>query len=205
MPTGYTADLMSKGQDFRTFVLTCARAFGACIMQRDDPMNEPPKKQEGSSYSAKALAAAHAELARLRSMNSDQQFELGCQRKNEAITNAGEGLQRNKDENKRLDDMMAQVVAWTPPTSDHAGVKSFMIEQITISRNSTDYYERTLLEATKKSSRQFYEEAIAGAERDIEYHTKEVAKEQERTGERNQWIDQLYASLPPMDDDADAR
>ena len=44
MPTGYTADIY-EGNDvsFRDFALKCARAFGACIEQRDDDANDKPK------------------------------------------------------------------------------------------------------------------------------------------------------------------
>lgn len=196
MPTGYTAKLMDKGQDFRSFVLTCARGMGACIMQRDDPMDEPPKKQEPSAYNSKALQAAITELARLRGMDRDAQYTLACERRNAAVNSRAESLQRAKDENKRLDDAMAQVVAWTPPTPDHAGLKAFMVEQITISRNSLGYQENDLKEITGKPVMKFYEEAIEGAEHDIEYHRKELAKEQERTNGRNEWIEQLYKSLP---------
>ncbi len=196
MPTGYTAQLMEKGQDFRSFVLTCARAMGACIMQRDDPMSDLPKKQEPHDYNAERLRAAIAELSRLRGMDRDAQYNFASDRKVEATNSAAAYLQKRKDENKRLDDTMAQVVAWTPPSPDHAGLKAFMIEQITISRNSLEYSVRSLKEVTDKPTQRFFEEAVASAEHDIEYHRKELAKEQERTNGRNEWIDQLYKSLP---------
>lgn len=196
MPTGYTAQLMEKGQDFRSFVLTCARGMGACIMQRDDPMNEPPKKQGPSAYNSNGLQAAIAELARLRGMDRDAQYLFASLKKVEAFNRRAERLQRANDENKRLDEAMAQVVAWTPPTPDHAGLKAFMVEQITISRNSLSYLEQSLREVTDKPVRKFYEEAIESAEHDIEYRRKELAKEQDRTNERNEWIEQLYKSLP---------
>lgn len=36
MPTGYTADI-KDGIDFKTYAMNCARAFGACVMLRDEP------------------------------------------------------------------------------------------------------------------------------------------------------------------------
>lgn len=196
MPTGYTAELMDKGQDFRSFVLTCARAMGACIMQRDDPMNDPPKKQEASEYHSKAIKAAIEELARLRGMDRDAQYNFASDCKVAEVNRMAVYLQKEKDANGRLDEAMAKVVAWTPPTPDHAGLKAFMVEQITISRNSLSYPEKALREATDKPVMRFYDEAIERAEHDIEYHRKELAKEQERANGRNEWIDQLYKSLP---------
>ena len=47
MPTGYTAIIEDKpGLTLREFALRCARGMGACIMQRDDNMDEPPKAPE---------------------------------------------------------------------------------------------------------------------------------------------------------------
>lgn len=197
MPTGYTARLMEKGQDFRSFVLTCARAMGACIMQRDDPMDQPPAKQEPSDYNTKALKAALEELARLRGMDSDAQYAFASALKVAEVNRCAEYLQKAKDENRRLDEMMFQVVAWVPPTPDHAGLKAFMVEQITISRNGLTYSEKSLREATEKPFRDFYVRALEQAERSIEYHRKELAKDNARTDARNEWIDQLYQSLPP--------
>ena len=167
MPTSYTAKLMDKGQDFRSFVLTCARAMGACVIQREDPMSDLPKKQEPHRYNAELLRKATAELARLRGMDSDAQYTFASARKVEVVNNSAESLQRGKNENKRLDDMLARVVAWTPPTPDHAGLKEFMVEQITVSRNTLDYQVRSLRRVTDKPVRSFYDEAIKSAERDI--------------------------------------
>ena len=51
MPTGYTTDIYNgKDVSFRDFALTCARQFGACIMQRDDPADEKPKIMPEESY-----------------------------------------------------------------------------------------------------------------------------------------------------------
>ena len=35
MPSGYTSRSCEGEQPFEKFVLQCARAFGACVMQRD--------------------------------------------------------------------------------------------------------------------------------------------------------------------------
>lgn len=195
MPTAYTAELMEKGQDFRTFALRCARAFGACILQRDDPMHEPPKKQEPESYSAQRLAEATALLEKLNAMSDDERFDYGSRRKADSVTKAAEWLQNQKNENARVDGMMVQVVAWKPPSDEHAGLKAFMIEQLTTSRHDLSWARKTLDEATNKPLRDYYTDDRECARRDIEYHRKEVAKENERTGDRNEWIEQLYGSL----------
>jgi hypothetical protein len=47
MPTGYTAPVQSgEIVELEDFILLCARAFGACVMQRDEPMKSLPKIEE---------------------------------------------------------------------------------------------------------------------------------------------------------------
>jgi hypothetical protein len=67
MPTGYTADVQNGTvTELRDFALSCARAFGACIMMRDDPPGTPiPDQFEPSSYYRIECEKAQAELSRL--------------------------------------------------------------------------------------------------------------------------------------------
>ncbi len=196
MPTGYTATLVEKGQDFRTFVLTCARAFGACVMQREDPMDEPPKRQEPSDYYAKALAEAKQKVEELKAMSPDQAAAHGTALRDQKIARATEYLAKNNAENERLDDMAAQVRAWAPPSDDHKEMKTFMLDQIRISRNDLSYSAKRLAEAKEKSSNAYFVEALSAAVSSVSYYERELAKEIERASSRNEWIDQLYNSLP---------
>lgn len=196
MPTGYTAELMEKGLPFRKFALQCARAFGACIMQRDDPMADEPKPQEPSSYHVKAIAEAKEKLATLRAMTPEQQSAHGAARRQEAIQGALKYHAKGLEENARLDAMTAQVRAWEPPTEEHSTLKSFMLQQIEISRNDLRYSEGRVSEEEAYTPESHFVAAVSGAVRDVAYHEGEHRKELERTGERNKWIDDLYASLP---------
>jgi hypothetical protein len=195
MPTGYTAELIDKGQDFRTFALTCARAFGACIMQREDPMNEPPKKQEPTDWHVKRLAEAKDKLARLKAMSAEESRAHGEQLRQEAVQSAEGYLAKNQAENERLDGMAVQVRAWLPPSEDHEPLKAFMLQQIDVSRNG-DYARKSLEDAKAKTPEAYFVEAVSEAVRSVSYHTEENAKEIERAESRNRWIERLYESLP---------
>ena len=75
MPTGYTSGVATgEIKDFKTYALQCARAFGACIMLRDEPMSdEIPKFKAlemfqqaaniGQVYSIAAMIRTAAEEA----------------------------------------------------------------------------------------------------------------------------------------------
>lgn len=197
MPTGYTAVLMEKDETFKSFIMRCARAFGATIMMRDDSLDAPiPERFESSDYYIKQIEKSKKELIKLRSMNDLEKIIIfGRVEKDADIKQKEEWFTKEQTENKRLEDMEAQVKAWIPPTSEHQGLKDFMLNQIKISKNDLDYVQKALKEAKEKSPLAYYISALSGAERDIHYYTKENNKEIERTNSRNEWIQQLRASI----------
>jgi hypothetical protein len=69
MPTGYTEGV-SKGEitDFKVYALRCARAFGACVMLRDEPVTDEIPEFEPSDYHQKRLKEAQTQLAEFNAM-----------------------------------------------------------------------------------------------------------------------------------------
>lgn len=196
MPTGYTAKLMESGQTFQDFVMQCARAMGACVLMRDDPMDAPiPERFEPSDYNVKRLAEAKAELARLQAMTNDEKIAFGESKKAESVASSEKWLAKEIEQNKRLEEMEAAVNKWTPPTTDHTGLKDFMLQQIGVSKNSTDYIEKSMAETRSKSPMDFYREAVASATRDIEYNAKGHREELDRANSRTEWVRQLRESI----------
>lgn len=196
MPTGYTAKLMKSGQAFPEFIMGCARAFGALIEMRDSPNDAPiPDKFEPSDYNAKRLIEAREELAKLKAMSAEERAAFGESAKAGDIERSREYIEEALAENSRLEDMAAQVRAWTPPTKDHQGLKNFMLQQIDVSKNDVDYLERFMAEEQAKPVTAYYVEAVSSAARDMKYHAEENAKEVERTNSRTEWVQQLRASI----------
>ena len=136
MPTGYTHDVQTgKVTEFKQFALNCARAFGALITMRDDPMDAPvPDKIEASSYSAQRFAESKERLAQLRLMTPEQAEIAAFNAHQEATEYAARRNAETDTENERLDAMLTKVLAWAPPTPEHVGVKDFMAEQLRISK-----------------------------------------------------------------------
>ena len=194
MPTAYTAGVGDGTvTDLRTFALQCARAMGACIMQRDDPMADLPKLQEPTDYHLKALKKATADLARLQTLTREQAAqEQSAERIAQAEEDEKSRLKRRETES-RYRAMLHAVETWKAP-KDHAGLQSFMREQLTrsIEFDCSDYAEKRevltpeMWRATKRQK----------AVKDIGYHTAKHAKELERVADRNDWITALYESLP---------
>lgn len=194
MPTGYTADVVTgKLTDFRTFALQCARAFGACIMQRDDPMDEPPKLREVSEYYRTAVTSARAELAAFTVLGMDE-LKAQLDREHAEAVASWEARQREAAlVVQHLDGMTSDVKAWTPPTPEHQGLKDFMLQQLAETRK----YDGTAWgEAPVKRTPLLYAaDRIRQLESAVERSEESLRDEEKRCAEQNAWITALYASL----------
>jgi hypothetical protein len=193
MPTGYTADVgYGKCQSFEQFVWHCARAFGALIMMRDDPWDAPiPEEFKPSDYNAKKLVEIADELGVIEAM-TDEEAAAFFEKEHAELLAKYEGWDRDKDEKRaRYESMLEKVRAWTPPSADHAPLKSFMLEQLGTSiDHDCTHYERTEKIPTRASR-------VAQLRKDRAYHQEEDRKERERVAGRNAWLKALRASVPP--------
>ena len=193
MPTGYTADIYNgKDVSFNDFALKCARAFGACIEQRDDDPNDKPKLIEKTkdSYNIKRLEEAK-KWKKPTKAEFDVYVKLQTAYYNEKID------KQNKLK-ASYQKMLDKANAWTPPTKEHEGLKKFMIEQLNSSIEfdcGFEYYQRELNNIKQLTYNQYVKNMRASNKRDIEYHTNELKKDNERTDNRNAWISALYKSL----------
>lgn len=195
MATGYTAKLMESGESFKDFALHCAHAFGALVTLRDEPMDAPIPTFKPDSYYVKALANAHKELSNLKGMTTKQKMAYGKKEKEEAIAIRHKIISTYKEENARLEAMKEQVDAWEPPSPDHTELKTFMLEQIEMSKHDLGYSERELASVSEETEESFWEAAVGSAESSIPYYEERVAEEQKRCEGRNTWVEQIQKSL----------
>jgi len=196
MPTGYTAHLLEKNLNFPDFALLCARAFGALVTLRDESMDAPlPAKLSASTDNARQAVAARKKLKNLLDLDQEAQERWGAGTKNRSLQSIEEGLAKAMEENRILDAMIEKVRAWTPPSPEHEGLKEFMLNQCTVSKNNLDYWQERLRETARRAPKAFYIEAVATARQDIKYHKKEQKEEDARTASRNLWLSQLRESL----------
>jgi hypothetical protein len=196
MPTGYTAAI-KDGISFEKFVWTCARAFGALVTMRDDSMDTPiPQAFTPSPYYAEALAKARGELTRLKAMTTREVSAACAADFAQTVKRNGERIAEANELRDKYAAMLAKVQAWTPPTPEHEGMKTFMAEQITESiwfDCGTEY----LTAPTQRDPQTWHAEQIAKAIRDVRYHEESNANENQRTAERNAWLAALRESVPP--------
>lgn len=197
MPTGYTADI-ANDQTFEDFLLGCARAFGACIHQRDDSAKAKPKLKAVSNYYEELILEAEAELGALKTMNREQREEYGKELKERDIAAAQDTFNEKVLLKNKYDAMLREVIAWNPPSSDHHKLKQFMIDQINESIKfdcDTSYALEALTSATSTGPRQLVDAEIDSLEEFITYYELEAIKEQQRVENGNRWISTLYDSL----------
>jgi hypothetical protein len=196
MPSAYTAPIQD-GISFDAFVMRCARAMGACVMMRDERMDAPiPERFEPSDYNAKKLSEAEQRLAWLRQIPAQEAEREAKREYDEDVKRNAKGIQKAIDLRNKYQAMIADVVAWNPPTSEHIGLKNFMLQQLheSLRYDADESYYRdhapVLLSAEAWKAQQ-----IEKCLRDIDYHKKAAAEEVDRTEQRNLWIADLRKSL----------
>jgi len=196
MPTGYTAGIAGN-MSFNEFIMDCARAMGACITMRDDPRStEIPDKFEPSTYYIKAFKKATQRFTTLQKMSAKEAEKEAKKEFKKAVENNQKNISDNNELRKKYQTMLASVKEWQPPTPDHKGLKSFMVEQISESIEhdcSNSYY----LDNPPKmlSGEEWLSKKISAALRNINYYETENQKEVERANGRTLWVQQLKKSL----------
>ena len=191
MPTGYTTDIYNgKDISFRDFALNCARAFGACIMQRDDPADEKPKIMPEESYHAE-------ELKKIGKFKKPTKAEFENYIKTKTA-DCKEIIKQKKKLQTAYNKKIKEAQNWNPPTPEHEELKKFMIEQLTHSMQfdcSYDHYESELKELNKMTYDDYFEQKKQSHKWLIKHHTEYLEKDLDNIRKRNKWIQDLYNSL----------
>lgn len=187
---------MEDGQPFPDFVMGCARAFGALVMMRDEPTDAPiPEEFKPSDFSAKRMAEAKAERARLIAMNGEEALTYGEAQREACVARLESWIERDSAQDARLEDMEQRVNQWSPPSPTHQGLKDFMLQQIKISKHDVGYWRRDIIRAKSKPAIEYHTDAVESAASTIADSAKSQVEEETRAQVRNQWIKQLRQSL----------
>ncbi len=193
MPTGYTYQVESgEMTELAPFVMTCARAFGALVMMRDEPLDAPiPDAFLPSEYATKRVADARAELDAAMSMTIEQAAEANKAAHAQGVARAQQERARTIEQQARYAAMRAKVVAWTPPTDDHAGLKAFMLEQIDTSARHPYMPE----DPAPMDAEAYMYGRCANAAQTLARALKDLDAEVQRARERTEWVRALRESL----------
>lgn len=203
MPTGYTAGILDgKITTFPQFAKQCMRAFGATIHMRDEDMEAEITPRTPRDYYSKEIEKAKQLLKVAETLSDD---EIIANRKTKLETSKEYHLKaivKAKVDTKNINDILKDVRKWQPPTSDHAGIKDFMIDQIekTIDFDckTKSHYEglaKIELELLTFNASEIRKDMIAKAKKDFEYNTKNYNEDVERCDKSNQWVSDFVGSL----------
>lgn len=194
MGSGYTFPVI-KGEitTFEAFAMACARAFGPCITMRDDPSDAViPDQFKPNSYYAHRLEDACERERDLLALTATQKTSAAAS----AYADALKQWEDSRDEHllalDRCTSMLDAARSWQPPSEDHQGLKSFMIEQLTSAIDGNSY------EAPRPKLQdpdEWFACEMRNAIRDIAYCTEELAKEINRAKLRTEWVRDLRKSL----------
>ena len=190
MPTGYTA-ILDENPDatFEQFALRCARAFGALITMRDDPLDAEIPEVIEPDYSY--LDRLNDEIENLR--------WLSCMSYAERIAYGEEEIAKRKQEIEAdtaktrrqiaaYDKMAEAVEAWQPP-SELESFREFMLSQLQTGRPFEAEYDKRL------NSLEVWEDDVLTSMKVIKRYRDSWAEEQRRADESTAWLKALRDAL----------
>lgn len=193
MPTGYTSEIQ-KGITFEKFILDCSKAFGALISMRDEASDAPyPTEIKPSDYHLLEWEKSQSDLIKYESM-SIEDAEILCNDEYEAeVSRIKEAEKFDSDIKEKYEFMLEKVCSWRPPTKEHEGLKTFMIDQIEKSIEFDCGFKRQI--PVKQPAHVWLLEKIKDSDRQVKYHFDEDQKEIQRCLEKTNWIQELLNSI----------
>jgi hypothetical protein len=196
MPTGYTSDIYEgKAVTFKDFALKCARAMGAGITQRDEPGDNEIHFQEIDDFYYKKVQNAKADLSRALSRSVDYWEEQQRREIAEAIKYRDDYLENQDNLRSRYDHMLNEVRNWVPPTSEHDGLKKFMIEQLESSIEFDTGGSYTPSVPEEKDVATYADEKIAVFAKSLQYAVESLTKQEDLARSQRAWVTALRDSL----------
>ena len=199
MPTGYTCKITEGTEEVtgRSFIMNCAKAFGACISMRDESSNMPiPEEFQPNIYYENMIESSKKDLLIFQQLSTEdykKQIEIDYQK---SIKEKGEGIKSKLIIRDRYLKILEEVKNWNIPTEEHRGLKDFAIQQLEDSMKwdcDVKYYTEQIIK--RKSVEKYKKERIERLKENIKYYTEKNQEEIDRVKERNLWVKQLRDSL----------
>lgn len=197
MPTGYTAGVQSgEIVTLEQYAMTCARAFGALVSMRDQPLDStiPEKLYPNPSYERLLNEAIKEEEIFLNS-SEEELRKMYLAEHEEAMLTWKTRLNNSNLHSQRYNQMLEKVVNWEVPES-LSRLKDFMEEQLNSGKNFdcvdiTKYDPKPI----KKGFPVWKYQKQLQLRKSVDRCKKEYHDEIKRVEERNKWLADLRQSL----------
>lgn len=207
MPTGYTAFIEDgRVKDAKTFLHLCLRNFGVCISMRDDGLSIKDDYSEAIArsfdedidYYQRGLDHARKKLDEYVMKSEDEkrkEFE-------EYIREETERLQKNIQESQvkvieGYDTILEDIRNWDC-SEDFKGVKKFAINQLEQTLHydhDNSYAIKRIAELKAMTFEEYRESSMKSLNRDVDYHTEQITKIQDRKTESLDWYKRFKDEL----------
>jgi len=203
MPTGYTAGILDgEITTFPQFAKLCMRAFGATMHLRDNPLDAKYEPLIPSDYHKKEIAKEKQLIEDVKTITDEDLIEEERLSLLESRKQCLEGIQKAKKYYDDLSKMLDYANQWIPPTSEHVGLKEFMVKQITETIDfdcKTDCYTERIakleVDLLSINADKIRQAMIEKAHNDLKYNKEANDKELKRCTDANQWVIDLLGSL----------
>lgn len=208
MPTGYTAPLY-EGTPITPaqFILRCARAMGAAIMQRDDhPDVEIQLREVDTKYHDDRLKDLRRQL---EAANARTDAEWAAMREAEIVEarrTAEEVEAKQREIYRRYVAMQKAIRSWKPPTEEHYNLRKFMLDQI----DESIKFDTPALAPGRDTGwspdvpeeipvAEYRAKVIRRLSKSIANTAEHIEKEHALVRSQNAWVTALRDSLPDSD------
>ena len=126
----------------------------------------------------------------MRGLTPDQQDVEAATEQEKAVASYDKYVADQERENTRYRAMIEKVEAWEPPTTDHTGLKDFMLQQLRVSISGYEHPPPVQLRGADWYAARL-SDAIDKERRAMTANIEEI----ERTESRNKWLRDLRESL----------
>ncbi len=195
MPTGYTSDIYEgKEVTMSDYLIQCARAFGATITMRDEPLGKSIPVFEPNSYYKESLVKERIKYDHFLKMTDDEiRHEIDAVY-DEQLKSYERLAKESQERRKRYESILKELKAWEPPTVDHIGLKNFAVNQIETSIETDCIYSDSRY-PQKPTVEEWKSQKLEEFETNIEYYSAKWNEEVLHTKNRNKWVNDLKMSL----------
>lgn len=191
MPTGYTAPIIDPKLNYGTqrFAIQALRAMGVAISLRDEPWEAqvPRQVEPETRYHEERLAAAKLELQVWIDTSLADKIVRIREIQDAKVRSAEEYRDQEEANNYRIEHVAQDIIDWRVPV-ELTNFKNFLLQQLHISLNNSNYAREQVEKLQAQTIEECLEEYEESLRYDVEYHTKEIARELERVAEHNKWL-----------------
>lgn len=190
MPTGYTEQIITgKVKNPKDFLHLCLRNFGICYFLRDEPISNSSddytdqiyeNTQKNVDYHKMELSKAEDHLKEIERLSDDELYLRYVQYFYDQKKCCEEMIQKNTEINLKYRQFEESISKWEC-SLEYQNIKDFALEQLRISKEGTDYYEKQLSEIGDLSREDFEgkkeayrQKLIQDAQWSVDYHKKEL-------------------------------